>query len=270
MLDRQIFAPTERSTNRGVAHDNTILGQLQYLGDLTPILVQPLARGLDHNPAVIIDEGDPGFWLKIGVLLPGGLEGVLDHDIGSVESGRDISLPDRNPEKDIAIAVIVDERAIRLQGRLGGGHRRQVGIVNCHRVGTGGGGAGRCRDHQGDLVTSEPDLAVAEYRLVGFYQPEPVVGHVGGSHDGDHPLDRQGRLGRDRENAGMWALGEDDLEVEHPGPDEVGGIPGIAGHFPDRVRPGQGRANVAGRCEQFGHRTATVVAALWTASMILR
>ena len=68
----------------------------------------------------------------------------------------------------------------------------------------------------------------------------------------------------------MRAPGEDDLEVEHPWPDEVSGIPGIAGYFADRVRARQRRTDVAGRFEQSGHRGPTFSAALWTASMILR
>src|SRR5687768_3252105 len=98
MLDREILAPAKGATNRGVADDNTVLWQLQHLGDLTTILMQPLTGGLDNDPALIVDKRDPCFRLEIRVLLPSCLEGVLDNDVGSSKPSGDISLADRHPE----------------------------------------------------------------------------------------------------------------------------------------------------------------------------
>ncbi len=51
MLDREVFASTERPADGGVADDHLLFGQLEHRGDLAAVLVQPLPGRLDdHAP----------------------------------------------------------------------------------------------------------------------------------------------------------------------------------------------------------------------------
>ena len=76
-LDRGVLAPAERATDRGVDHPHVVEGEVEGVGDLLGVLVGPLAGDLDGDPSVVVDVGEPGFGLEVGVLLVGQLIGRL-------------------------------------------------------------------------------------------------------------------------------------------------------------------------------------------------
>ena len=185
MLDREVFAPAERAADRGVADDDLLFGQLQHLRRSAAILVQPLPGGLDHHPPVVVDIGDAGLGLQEGVLLPGGRELALEHDVGLGEAA-----PRRRPcGSGCASAGCC--RAPRAPAARPGasaraGRSRPAGLRSRpHQPRAGLGRSLRLGHDERHFVPGEADDVAAEDRLVVLDQPEGVVGHVGGGQHGD-------------------------------------------------------------------------------------
>ena len=108
MLDREILAPAKRPADCGVADDYLLERQLKDLRDLAAIFVQPLAGGLDHQAILLIDKSDAGLGLEEGMILPGGVEFVLDHHVGLSEALRNVALADGNVDQDVAAMRFVN------------------------------------------------------------------------------------------------------------------------------------------------------------------
>ena len=112
VLHREILASAEGAADGRVTDDDLLFGQPQHLGDLLAVLVQPLPGGLDDNPPRLVDVGDAGFGLQERVLLPGGRELPLEHDVRGFETRLDVALADRDARQHVRSTRLVHERRV--------------------------------------------------------------------------------------------------------------------------------------------------------------
>ena len=92
------------------------------------------------------------------------------------------------------------------------------------QLGGGDGGILGFGGDQGYFVALEAHDVAAERGLIGVDQAVGVEGHVGGGEDGDDAGIGQRGGGVERADARVDAMGKDDLQVQHAGTHEVGGI----------------------------------------------
>ena len=239
VLDRKIFAPAERAADRGVADDDLVVVQPQHLGDLLPILVQPLTRRLDHDPTGIVDVGDAGLRLEEGVLLPGGAELALQHHVGGSKSGRDVALADRNPSQQIGAATLVNERRVgRLRvSRVGDG--RQVLVLN-HDLSSAG--LCRCFVSATTSATLSPAKRTTSPQSTGWscsISPKALNGTSAAVRTATTPGAARATLASMLDDARVRPSGEDDLQAQRLRVEQIAGISCLAGHFGQGVEPRQ-------------------------------
>ncbi|GBE26026.1 hypothetical protein BMS3Bbin02_02318 [bacterium BMS3Bbin02] len=68
-LESHVLSPAERTTDGRIDHTDVVIRNVERVGDLAPILVDPLARDLDRHPTLVVDIRHRGLGLQIGVLL---------------------------------------------------------------------------------------------------------------------------------------------------------------------------------------------------------
>ena len=274
-MDRKIFAPAERPADLRVADRDVVLTQPQHRGDLPPVFVQPLSGRLDDQRRALVVR-DRRVGLQVRVLLPGGREDLPHHDVGLRQRRIDVRIVERL--RDVAAADLLVQQHVGAALRM---HQRRIGFQRGERIADRGqvderdldqlrGGArdlGALGDDERDAVALVADPLAAQHLFVGVDQPVAVVGDVGRGEDRDHAGERA-RL-RDLEpfDAGVAAVAEDRLAVQHPGLDEVGGVARGAGHLRARVGAGDRRADQRHACTVSGSgsyasssRTAAIIA----------
>lgn len=68
----QIFLTAERAAHRRMVYPDTVLRKCEDGRELAPIGKWILSAADDGNPPLLINEGNTGFWLQIGMFLPPG------------------------------------------------------------------------------------------------------------------------------------------------------------------------------------------------------
>ena len=99
-LHRQIFAAAERSTHPGECQPYHLGRQVEALGELVLIHVQPLRRDVQVHSALAIRDGEPGFGTQKGLVLHAdlvlpGYDHVRLHVLG-------VAVHDVNVAQDVA------------------------------------------------------------------------------------------------------------------------------------------------------------------------
>ena len=80
-LHGHVFAPAKGTADGGIDHTHLLGIEVQGMGDLVLVLVRPLPRD-DHGDAVLlVNVGEAGLWLQVGVLLGAGVIVDLDDDL---------------------------------------------------------------------------------------------------------------------------------------------------------------------------------------------
>ena len=197
-----------------------------------------LAGREDGDDAVVIDVGEAGLRLEIGVLdLLGGVD-LLDDQIGFGEALLDVADADRDVLDDVVGRVVVQHR--------GAGPHRLVGIEHCRqrlvddldfrqRAPRDQRVFGCDRRH---LLADVAHLAARHDRLVVHEHAEVVdARHVG---TGDDALDARHGLGFrrvDRDDAGVRVRAAQHGHVQHVRHHHVAGIFERARHLARRIEP---------------------------------
>src|SRR5579872_989323 len=95
-----------------------------------------------------------------------------------------------------------------------------------------------CR-HQCHFIAFEAHDIAAQSRLICIDEPIGVVGYIACSQHSHHAGRLEGSTDVNLLNSCMWAMGEDDLQMEHARSYQVGWIEGCTGDFAQRVRTWQ-------------------------------
>ncbi len=152
-------------------------------------------------------------------------------------------------KQHVAIAIGVNQRAIRLARLQRIVHNRQVFPVDLDQAqGCGGLGLGLGHCH-GDLIPDEThDIGIrhtfrragaAQHGLIGHVQPVDIIGHVGRGEHAHHTRRGLGLGGVDAPDAGVRPLGEEHLHVQHTRPVDIAGVDGLAGRFVFSINSGK-------------------------------
>ncbi len=116
-LDGHIFPSAECAADSRVDHTHLLIGQAKGVGDLLLVGVCPLTTAHHGDAVFLVQIGQPGLRLEIGVLLVWRMIFVLNNHIRPVEGGFHIAFADLVPDADIGIAPLrVQARCIRLHG----------------------------------------------------------------------------------------------------------------------------------------------------------
>ena len=265
MLHREIFPAAKGPADRVVPDDNLLLGEGEHLRDLLAVLVEPLARRLDDDPAIGLDPCGAGFGLEVGMLLPRGAEFALQNHVSRGEPGGEITASHRHLEQEVAIEVLVEQRGERREGGVRVENARQWLVRHLHVLGGSMGRLTGGRDHEGDLVPEEPDRVRAEDRLVMIDEAEGVVRDIGGGEDCHDSRHRTRGVGRHPEDARMGMRREDHGEMQRVGIDLVRRVRGRSRDFAQRIMTGQRLPD-----DRLSGHDATCPLASRTASRILR
>ena len=184
-----------------------------------------LAGREDGDDAVVIDVGQAGLRLEVGVLdLLGGVD-FLDDQIGFGEAPLDVADADRDVLDHVVGRVVVQHGGARPHRLVGIEHCRQR-FVDDLDLGQGAPGDQRILGgHRGHLLADVAHLAARHDRLVVHEHAEVVdAGHIG---TGDDALDARHGLGFgcvDGNDAGMRVRAAQHGHVQHVRHHHVAGI----------------------------------------------
>ena len=249
-LQRHVLAPAERPADRRVDHPHPIPGQVEGVGDLLLVLVDPLAGDLDRDPALAVDVADGRLRLEVGVFLVGQLVGGFDDRCGARPGVVDRALADLVGVVDVAAEP---ELGVH-QGGVGGerlvdvGDDRQLLPVGLDR-GCRSRGLGHGLGHDERQVVGLPAADVAldpgapgvfdrhEHRLIELGQPVLVDRHVAPGEHGHDAGHLFGLRGVEPDQPGVRLIGEHDPGDERVGRGPVARVLGGAGHLGMGVDP---------------------------------
>jgi hypothetical protein len=202
------------------------------MADLLLVFVRPLPADLDRYPALFVEIGQPGFGLQVGVLLPRGRVCSLDRHVGLLPALVHVAFAHAVMGDDVAGRVGVKLRCALAHRFERVEHGRQVFVVDADQV------AGlRCRllrfgndqrkvVHRGadDVCTIPVAAGPTQHRLIGHDQPVLVDWHILRRENCHHAGHSLCRAGVDRVDAGVGALGEQHLHVQHALTGQVAGV----------------------------------------------
>ncbi len=208
--------------------------------------MHPLAGRLDHHMALFVEIGDPRFRLEEGMLLPGGAKLAREYDIGLGQCMRGVPFANGHVQQHVRAVMFMDQRRVGCHPRTRIGDCGQVLILDMNQLGTCDGGLLALRRHQRHLITLETHDLATQDRLVSVDEPIGVVGHITCGQHGHHAGHLKGSAGINRLDARVRALGEDDLQMEHARPHQIGRIAGRARNLAQRVRARQRRSDQIG------------------------
>ena len=205
-LQRHVLAAPERPADGRIDHPDPVLVEAQGVGDLLPVLVGPLAGDLHRHPPPVVDVGQPGLGLQVGVLLVGQLEHRRHGHRRVGPAPGHVALADAVGVVAVgALAVVGVDQGVGGQGLVDVGQHRQRVPHRLDGRGRGPGLVGRLGHHQGQMVGLPAGhiaghLAAAgvvgphEHGLVEHGEAVLVDGNVGRPEHGDHPRRGPGRL----------------------------------------------------------------------------
>ena len=123
-LARDLRLPAERAPADRGSDADALDRQAQRPRDLGPLVVGVLRRRPDDE-RVALPEGQRRLRLEVGVLVPRGRVGVLDHDVGAGEPFRDVARPQPVLGQQVAAGMdprrAVRERVVGRRTRPGAG-----------------------------------------------------------------------------------------------------------------------------------------------------
>ena len=166
----------EAAADIGRHHAQLVLGKLQdESGDEQPVHMRRLARGVKRvvaRGAVMLADGGARLH-RVGD-QPVVYEVEARHMVGARESGVDRRLVAQMPvEAEIAGGGIEKQRPARLNGLVGGDHRRQFPVVDLDKLGRGFRLCARLGDDHRHGVTDMAHLSLGEKRARRLAMGEP-------------------------------------------------------------------------------------------------
>ncbi len=212
----------------------------------------PLAGGPDFALPVRLDPRRAGVRFDIGLVHGGGLELVLDHDIGRGKTRVEVADLEFQPLRDVGGPARrrldpardhVGEQQRRIRGHRGidVDDMRQDFVLHVDQRARRRGNGIADRSHRGDRMTfvqhllTRHDVArhVPEIHRHPFGADifEILLREVGRGDHRAHAGQRRGAAGIDGDDAGMGMRGAEDLAHQGAGHLHVGAVHGAAGHL---------------------------------------
>ena len=126
--------------------------------DLLAVFMSPLAAGLNGYMPILVDVGQSGFWLQVGVLLHRGAVFAFDDHIRLRERGFDFAFAYLVMHADVGVANFgMNAWSTGLHGCFRIGDHRQVFVFDFDQVARGGSLGFGFRDHDCNLVAHKAD-----------------------------------------------------------------------------------------------------------------
>ena len=253
-LQRDVLAGAECAAHAGQRDVNVFGRQVERLGNLALVGVQPLGGDEQLHPAVAAGQRQARLGSHEGLVLHAHLVVALHDHVGG---GIGVAVADPHMAEHVAVGV--DGRGVGRGGGIGDGGQRLV----VHDDGLGGqaGRLGMVGGHQRHRLAAVAHDVGGEHRLVGVLEAVgALAGDVVGCEDGPHAGDGQGGGDVDGADPGVGVRRAQRPAPQHAVGPQVGGELERSGGFRDAVGAGHAladaprgagpgrRLDAAGRC----------------------